>query len=216
MNDLIHEAIALHNLPATLLLALMVGYWLLVLLGFLEEDAEPMDIDGDGAPDSLGHTHGFWLSVGRFLYLGEMPVMVVGSFFAVSLWMLSMLGNWYLNGEPDHRSAWIAVGLLVPNVLLSAVFTRIAAAPFRQLFSAMDKAATEVEAIMGREGIVTSAQVDERYGQVSVTTNAAPLLVNARVAPGETSLLKGSAVRVTAAGPDDAFYYIKPLPSQSS
>lgn len=209
MTELFHEAIALHNLPATLLLALIVGYWLMVLLGVLENDAEPMDIDGDGTPDAVGSTHGFWISVGRFLYLGEMPIMVVGSFFAVSLWMISVLGNYFFNGEPGHRSAWTAVLLLIPNGLISLVATRILSAPFRKLFSALDKAATEVEAILDRVGIVTSAQVDERYGQVSVDTGAAPLLINARVPAGEPPLNKGSAVRVTAAGPDNAFYYIQ-------
>lgn len=216
MTELIQEAIALHNLPATLLLALVVGYWLMVLLGVLENDTEPMDIDGDGTPDAVGSTHGFWISVGRFLYLGEMPIMVVGSFFAVSLWTISVLGNYYWNGEPGHRSAWMALLLLVPNGVVSLVVTRILSAPFRKLFSALDKAATEVEAILDRIGTVTSAQVDERYGQVSVDTGAAPLLINARVAPGEAPLLKGSTVRVTCAGPDDAFYFIENHTSQSS
>ena len=213
MTELVSEAIALHNLPATLLLGLIVGYWLLVLLGVADSDTEPMDLDGDGVADVSSSPNGLWPTCGRFLYLGQVPIMVVVSFMAVSLWMLSMISNYYFNGEPGHRSAGVAVLLLIPNALISLVITRIAATPFRKLFSAMDKGSTEVESVIDREAIVTSAQVDERYGQVAITTGAAPLLVNARTSPGEPPLIKGTAVRIRSAGADHAFYFVEPNPS---
>lgn len=213
MTELVSEAIALHNLPATLLLGLIVGYWLLVLLGVADSDTEPMDLDGDGIPDVSGSPNGLWPTCGRFLYLGQVPLMIVVSFLAVSMWMISMISNYYFNGLPGHRSAGVAVLLLIPNVLVSLVLTRIAAAPFRKLFSAMDKASTEGETVIDREAIVTSAQVDDRYGQVAIVTGAAPLLVNARTAPGDPVLIKGTTVRITSAGADHAFYFVEPTPS---
>jgi hypothetical protein len=213
MSELISEAIALHNLPATLLLALIVGYWLLVLFGIADSDTEPMDLDGDGVADVSSSPNGLWPTCGRFLYLGQVPLMIVVSFMAVSLWVISMISNYYLNGEPGHRSAGVAVLLLIPNALVSLLITRIAATPFRKLFSTMDKGSTEVEAIIDREAIVTTAQVDERYGQVAIATGAAPLLVNARTAPGDPPLLKGTTVRIRSAGPDHAFYFVEPCPS---
>lgn len=211
MFELLTESIALHNLPVTLLLGLVVFYWLLVLLGVMDSDSEPMDLDGDGIADVSGGASGFWPTCGRFLYLGEVPLVVVGSFLAVSLWVLSVLGNYYFNGEPGNRSAWVAVLLLVPNLAVSLVITRIAATPFRQLFSVLDDSATEVESVLGREGLVSSTQVDERYGQVSIGTSAAPLLINARVTQGNGPLPKGTPVRVSAAGPDGAFYFVQPV-----
>lgn len=210
MYELFTESIALHNLPATLLLALVVLYWLMVLLGVADNDAEPMDLNGDGMADGSTGSSGFWPACGRFLHLGQVPLVVVGSFLAVSLWVLSVLGNYYYNGTPGNRSPWVALGLLVPNLLISLVITRIAATPFRKLFNVMDESANEVESVLEREGVVATAQVDERYGQVSIGTGAAPLLINARVAAGELPIVKGTIVQVTAEGPDHSYYFVKP------
>ena len=210
MIELFNEAVALYNLPASLLLVLVMFYWLTVVFGLADSDTEPLDIDGDGIADVGANSHGFWPTCGRFLHLGQVPLMVVGSFFAISLWVLSVLGNYFLNGQPGDRDLWRALLLLAPNFIISLVFTRIAVSPFRKLFNAMDQSATEVEAVLGREAVVTSAQVDERYGQVSVGTGAAPLLINARVAAGEPPIAKGTTVLVTTAGPDHAFYFIQP------
>ncbi len=169
-----------------------------------------MDLDGDGVADVSSSPNGLWPTCGRFLYLGQVPLMVVVSFIAVSVWMISMLSNYYFNGESGHRSAGVAVLLLIPNVLISLVITRIAAAPFRKLFSAMDKPSTEGEAVIDREAIVTSAQVDERYGQVAIATGAAPLLVNARTQHGGPPLIKGTTVRISSSGPEHAFYFVEP------
>ena len=109
--------------------------------------------------------------------------------------------------------ARVSLGVGLVGALISLVITRIAATPFRKLFSAMDKGSTEVESVIDREAIVTSAQVDERYGQVAITTGAAPLLVNARTSPGDPPLIKGTAVRIHSAGADHAFYFVEPNPS---
>jgi len=213
MIELFIESIALYNLPVTLLLGLVVFYWLLVLVGVADSETEPMDVDGDGIADVSGSSSGFWPTCGRFLHLGQVPLSVVGSFLALSLWMFSVLGNYFFNGEPGHRSLWMALLLLLPNLALSLIVTRIVTSPFRRFFNMMEESATEVEAVLDREGEVTSRQVDERYGQVSVHTGAAPLLVNARVEAGALPIPKGAAVRVIGAGPDHAFYYIQPVVS---
>lgn len=210
MIELIAESIALYNLPLTLLLGLVLFYWFLVLVGIADSETEPMDLNGDGIADVSGSSSGFWPTCGRFLHLGQVPLVVVASFLVLSLWLFALLGNYFFNGEPGDRSLLRAALLLFPNLAVSLVVTRIVAAPFRKLFSMMEESATEVEEVLQRQGVVASRQVDERYGQVEVGTAAVPLLVNARVAPGEPAIDKGALVLIVSAAPDHSFYYVQP------
>jgi hypothetical protein len=56
-------------------------------------------------------------------------------------------------------------------------------------------------------------EADERYGQLEIAANGAPLLINVRTQPGALSLPKGTPAQVTTAGPENAFYFIESLKS---
>lgn len=231
MNEVLQEAIALHNLPATVLLGLVLGYWLLVMLGALDSDVDTVDIGGHGdvhvdaevhadvhaGADAHGAAHGegtlgaLFLRAGRFLHLGQVPFMVVLSILAIFIWFFSITGNYYLNGTSGHRSHLLALLLLVPNVFLSALLTRVAVSPFRRLFEAMQKTEAESETVVGREGRVVSSRVDASYGQVEIQTHAAPLLINARTGAGQAALLKGTSVLVFAYAENQAVYLVRPV-----
>lgn len=213
MKELFHEAIAPHNLPATVLLGLVIGYWLLVIIGALDSDSDAIDIDfdGDGIPDFSPEAHGLWASCGRFLHLGQVPFMIVLSFFSVSFWLLSLIGNYCLNGEADHRSLAVACGLAVPNFFVSMLVTRVVGTPIRKVFEAMERSSTDAEQVLAREGVVTSSCVDERHGQVEVQTKGAPLLIHARVPAGSRAIAKGEHVIIYEAVPEHAMFLVRPL-----
>lgn len=213
MLDFIRESLSLHNLPASLLLGMVVIYWLLVILGFLDND---FDVDADVQHGGHGHAgagfgnSGWWSRRGRWLNFGEVPLSIIGSFVAIFLWVLSMLSNYYFNGSPGHRSLTMAVVLLAPNAVASVLLARVAVLPFQRIFQAMQRESTEAETVTGRMGRVVSAQVDGRYGQVEVVTKGAPLLVNARVEAGAEALPKGSAVVIGQGNDEGSFYFVRP------
>lgn len=224
MPEILREAIAIHNLPVTVFLGVILLYWLFVMVGFLEADMDGMDLHaGDVHAGDLHHdVHvgasegGFWVGCGRFLHLGEVPLMIMMSFLALFMWVISVLANYYLNGSPGDRSPGLALVLLVPNFLVSLLLTRVAVSPLRKVFAAMHKTETEAEKVIGREGRVISAQVDDRYGQVEIITKSAPLLVNARTAPHGSPIAKGTQVIVFSAAEDHSFYLVKPLSETSA
>ena len=80
-------------------------------------------------------------------------------------------------------------------------------------FKAMADADTEAEEVIGRTGTVVSMEADERYGQLEIAANGAPLLINVRTQPGAPALPKGTQAKVTTAGPGNAFYFIESLKS---
>lgn len=218
--EFLREALSSHNLPATVLLGLVVLYWLLVIVGAVDMDLE-VDADAGDAGDmgshhvSTGGTVGAGVGgggrVGRHKWLdfSGVPLNISGSILAIFFWLGSLWGNYYLNGTSGNRSVGMAILLLFPNGIVSLLLTRVAIIPLQKLFRKMQEFSTEVEVVVGREGRVVSAKVDERYGQVEVPTKSVPLLINARVSPGEEVLEKGTQVLIHAAIEDGHYYLVK-------
>ncbi len=213
MPELLQEAIGIHNLPVTVLLGIMLVYWLLVILGAADADLDAPDLDSEASHGS--DNAGLWHSFHRLLHLGEVPLMIVLSVLALFMWIFSVTANYIFNGAPGDRSATIALLYLVPNFFVSLLLTRIVLSPLSGLIRKMQTTETEGEEIIGREAVVISTEVTDQYGQIEISTKGAPLTVNARVAEGRPSIRKGLEVLVFEAGPDDAYYYIRPLQPNS-
>ncbi|WP_395753077.1 hypothetical protein [Prosthecobacter sp.] len=217
MSELFHAAIQPHQLLLSFLLALVVFYWLLVLLGALDFESDlPDDFGGDGdahgsADASHAHGHGVntggaFLSAGRFLGFSQVPLVVWLSFMVVFLWLGSLaLNEWYNPQSGVGRAAL----LLLPNLLSSLIMTKLVTLPVGKLFKAMSDADTEAEEVIGRIGVVSSTEADASYGQLEIPTANVPLLINVRTQPGAAVLKRGDSAKVTAAGPDNIFYLIE-------
>ncbi|MFC5458044.1 hypothetical protein [Prosthecobacter fluviatilis] len=218
MIELFQAAILPHQLLLSLLLALVICYWLLVLMGALDFEADlPDDIglDADapsGADSSHGHglnTGGAWLATGRFFGFSQVPLVVWLSFLVLFMWLGSLaLNEWYNQAGSVQQAAL----LLLPNLLGSLILTKIVTLPVAKLFKAMGDADSEAEEVMGRVGVVVSTEADASYGQLEITTANVPLLINVRTRPDAAPLKRGTPAKVIAAGPDHLFYLIESAP----
>ncbi len=87
MLNVLTESIALYNLPFTVLLGIILVFWVFVILGFF--DVEMLDFDpGD---------------MGEFLNFGKVPFSVWLSCFSIQAWFYSMIINHTLNSVfPVH------------------------------------------------------------------------------------------------------------------
>lgn len=205
MFELLKASISQHQILLTIILGMVVCYWLMVILGLLDMETDVADA-GDIDLHSGHGAGGIWMSTGRFLGFAKVPLVVWLSFMSLFMWFFSLVLNEYWN--PD-AAASRAVLLLVPNFVASGIVTKIVTIPIARLFAAMADADKEGEEILGRTGVVISMEVDETYGQIEIAGAGAPLLINVRCQPGAAALKKGTAVRITAAGPDEKFYYIE-------
>jgi hypothetical protein len=204
--ELFQAAIAPHQVLLTLLLALVVCYWLLVILGAMDFETDLPDDLGDGDIDQ-GHglnTGGAWLTAGRFFGFSQVPIVVWLSFLILFMWFFSLVLNQKWNPTTSTLQAFI---LLLPNLAISTIATKLVTIPVAKLFKAMADADTEAEEVVGRTGTICSIEADETYGQLEITANGAPLLINVRTRSG--SFPKGNQAQITAAGPDNAFYFIE-------
>ncbi len=217
MFELFQAAISPHQVLLSLLLVLVVLYWLLVILGALDFETDMPDDLGDGGDGGDGHSHhvhgvntgGAWLTAGRFFGFSQVPIVVWLSFMVVFIWFASLVLNQKFNPAASTLQAFV---LLLPNLVASLIATKLVTIPVAKLFKAMADADTEAEEVIGRTGTICSMEADETYGQLEITTTGVPVLVNVRTREG--SFPKGTQAQITAAGPDSAFYFIETTKSE--
>ena len=217
MIELIQASTTAHQLPLTALLALVVLYWLLIISGLLDFETDvggdvggDLDFDADTHHGHSASTGGIFVTAGRFFGFANVPIVVWGSFLALFMWFGSLVLNHLYNPAGVPSTALL---LLLPNLALSALATKLTTIPIAKLFKAMADADTEAETVIGRTGTVVSVDVDERGGQLQIAGLGAPLLINVRTRPGEGAFKKGEEAKVIAASADNNYFYIESIPS---
>ena len=201
MTELLHAALNWPTLPATVLVAICVLYWLFVIIGVLDFDLLDFDLDfevGGHGPSLLDF--GF---IGlKFLNLGEVPVMVWMSIFSLSMWMLSI----NFDAGVEIQSAMDYLPLFLRNLGISLVVTKLITQPFKGYFQFTPP--NQIETLLGKSCYVTSSSVTEKFGQAELETEGAPLKLHIR-AEDET-IQKGDLVRLTDYNQEtQAFYVVK-------
>jgi hypothetical protein len=203
------------NLPWTLLLGVLLLYWAGVIFGALDislfDVDAGVDIDVDAGADAHADTaaggHGGWmLGFFKFLNIGELPVMIVLSFFVLSVWSISVAVNYYLN--PVDSLLWGAA-LLVPNVLVSLLVARFLGLPFRALFRKLETDKEQQAKVVGQTCIIKTSQVTSKFGQAEIATDGAPITLNVW-AREEEHLVKGDQALIVDYDRDrDAYKVVK-------
>lgn len=199
-------------MPASVLLCAAMFYWCLVILAGLDLDILDFDLDLDAEPD-FESMLGMGFVVLRFLNIGRVPVMLWGSIFAVTFWLVSMLLDRYLDQglfeEPEHRWAWFyVVQFTVRNLAFAVILTKLFTHPLRDKFEPDEP--NQARDLIGTPCIILTSEVTERHGQAEYKTGAAPLLLNVRVADANGPLLrKGDTAMIIDFDPGKNIYLVK-------
>lgn len=172
-------------------------------------DAMDLDLDVDGGVDVDGgidgDVHGgFFHSFAEFMYLADVPIVIVGSFFTLFFWLGTILSNHYLNEE---FSVIVMVMWLIPNMVISLVLTKFAIMPFSSMFKNYDKTEDKREGMIGMLGIVKTSEVTEKFGQVEIAQDGPPLTINARTQSGR--LGRGDAARILSYNENTDTYLVE-------
>lgn len=228
MLEIWSAAISPVNLPLTVLLGVILLFWVTVIAGALDADIfhidmdvdADMDVDVDVHADIDAHVdvhtdahaevgaHGLGYSVLHFFNVGEVPVMVLISFLVLSMWMISMAANQTLH----NHNFFISAALWVPNFIVSAFVAKIASTPFRFIFKALGKdAGTDHRDLTGMTCKVLSPKVTaEKIGQGNVATKGSPYTLNIIATKGET-LKKGDEAVILEEDLEKNLYTVKKL-----
>lgn len=192
MKELWEQAILSYNLPLTVLLGLVLLFWVVSLLGVGGDVDGDVDLDVDGDPgEAGGSVFGFIL---KFVNAQDVPVMLVLSLLAVFMWFISVVSNYYLN---EGQSSTLAGLLFVGNFFLSVLAVKYTTQPLRKFFRIMKDDKEHTEPLIGSTGHVKSRTLDQDFGQCEVIRpKGAPALLNCRLAEGENPLSRGDAILV--------------------
>ncbi|WP_309385761.1 hypothetical protein [Cerasicoccus frondis] len=193
LQQLYDEALRWYNLPFTILMGLVLIYWAFQIIGGLfgavfDFDFD-FDADGEIDPSEVG-------LMGRFSYAlsdGEAPFMWSLSFFIALMWGTMMLLNHFFNPV----SVWgigiaIMAGSMAIALYITRIFMRFCARLFRNLFGVTP----QNETFIGAVGIVLTAEVTEKYGQLEIDHNGVPCRFNVVLDDGAEILTRGDHAKI--------------------
>ncbi len=192
MGEFLIEITNSANILATSLLGLVALYWLFVIFGAVGIDAFDVDADMDGDAD-LHLAEGFLGTMFAFFHIGQVPLMLILSFFSLFFWISTVCTNHYLNPEFDllTTAMW-----LFPCGTVSLLLTKICVAPIARVFRSVDRQFDRND-LIGQTAVVHTLKLDQTYGEIEINIDGPLMVLNARNESGQT-LQKGNVVMIVA------------------
>lgn len=203
--ELLDAAFSPVNLLPTLLLAIVLVYWVFVMVGVLDIHFGDFHLDLHADADVDGLDVSFLNNVLAFFNLGHIPLMVFLSFLVLPMWIMSILANYYTG----NSMLWLSFVFLVPNFIVSLFVAKILTTPFVKVFSALSKENDIDEIVIGKMCTVLIAASEDKTGQASIKTDGAPLMLNIRTTAGKM-LEKGKSGLVIDYNSDKNIYTVEP------
>ncbi len=203
MLEIFKSAITGVNIIPTVLLGLIILYWITVIIGAIDIDLFDIDLDLD-IPEGEVITnpfHGFL----AFLNVGDIPFMLVLSIFSLCLWTISMI----IGVFPIVSEGFVNTILIIPNIIVSLFITKAVTHPLKGLFKGIMK---DVESDIKIEGQLCTLVCDVNYGrlgQAEIERLGSSILINVKVDDEEEALLKGDKAIVVKKVDDRSYYIIK-------
>lgn len=209
MMELIQAAFLSVNLVFTLLLILMVLYWVTVILGVMDvelfnidvPDSVDADVDGGGL-DVDGS--GILRSISHFFYIGEIPIMLILSIAILCMWAMVVMGNHFFN---PVNSMLAAVPVYAGSFIASLFVCKVTAMPIKKIYDMFNKDCNAPRKVIGRLCTVITSTVSEKLGQVEVKTKGAPIILNV-VSEGGHIFHKGDEALVVSQDKERGIYKI--------
>lgn len=209
MGDFFAAAVGYPTAIYTTLLAVVLVYWLLAIVGIVDFESGGLDLDldthADGDIDDIGVIASYAVALG----LNGVPFSVVVSLLVLIGWMLSCLaGMWLLPLVPTLVLKILAgTAVLLGSLAVAIPITARIIRPMRGLF--VTHTAVSNAALVGQICRVLTRSVDERFGRAQIERRGASL--NIRVwARTPNALTKGSAARIVEYDEAGARYLIEP------
>ncbi len=185
MSDMMATLSSFPTALWSVLLGVVLVYWLASLLGMVD-DWDISDFQHvDGHTEGMGDLAGKLMALG----LGGVPFSLVLSIYALFGWLFSALIQQYLLWLPGWIHYVVGVGILLLSGILALPCTALLLRPLRGLF-VIHGAARKAD-LVGQLCKISTMTVDEQFGRAEVRGSGAPF--NIRVAASSpNALIKGS------------------------
>jgi len=193
------------NLPLTVLMGLVLLYWLISMASGVDLDQDldldlDADLDGDLPAEGLGSA----LGVLSFFNIGLIPLSILFSIFVFALWLTAML----VTGLLPERMADLGYLIYLPNLVWSAFATKLVTSPIARGLRKMKHEERFKRSVEAKIGFLLSDNDGERLSQCEIPTDGAPYRVTVKARAG-TFLAKGTRVLVIERAETGNFYYVE-------
>jgi hypothetical protein len=189
MGDFVDAALSFPAVLFTVLLAIVVVYWLLVLIGTLDVEMGDLDL-GDG------------------IGLGGVPVTVTVSALATVAWFVSLVGTVLIDGFSTLPKVLAGIGVLVIALVAGLFVARLVAVPLRRLYVTGGEASRND--FVGRECVIRTGRVTDDFGQAEVTAaDGSSAIIQVRQT-GEHALANGHRALIFDYDNDGEFFWVAP------
>ena len=207
MSQLMQVASQFPTIIYSILLGVVVIYWLIGLLGIIDLDFGG-DIDVDIDTDiSVGGMTGLFLTLG----FSEVPFTLVISILTLICWLLSFYAQFYLLTTLADGWLYYLLGTVCTLVVffVSIPITALIVRPFRGMFQSVEAASSTH--FVGKEAIIATSTVNEKFGQARLFNDGAEILVDVRCGSEHSQALSlGSKVVVIEYHPENHTYIVAP------
>jgi hypothetical protein len=184
MSGFVTAALAFPAVLFSFLLIVVIGYWVLALVGVLDVE------DGD---------------IGFF---GGVPLPISLSLLVAFGWFLSLVGTVLIDGVGTPLRVGLGFGVLVAALGGGALGTRLVVVPLRRAFAGVVPSRQD---FVGRVAVVRTSIVTEDFGQAEVAAaDGASAIISIRLA-GEGNLGLGSRVVIYDYDSAGEFFWVSPL-----
>ncbi|MDR2917968.1 MAG: DUF1449 family protein [Tannerella sp.] len=201
MADLLYNL--MHPLPnavMTVIMAIIVVYWLLTLLfgiglddldlGFdfdIDIDAPEVDIDAD--VDAVDPEHevapdkspGIFMKFLSFVNVGHVPFMLVFSTFNLIIWLGTLITTRLLNITSWGLSSLL---ILIPIGIIGIFLTKYATKPMVKFFKEIGYQGEEAIDFLGRSGKMLSTIKDGKIGTAEFIIDNNPIKLSVKSLDG--------------------------------
>ncbi|MGW7464972.1 hypothetical protein ACWGJT_09730 [Streptomyces xantholiticus] len=193
MAEFLNAIAAFPTVVFTAALVVVIGFWLLVLLGAADHDGFDADVDTDA------------------LSLGGVPVSVSASLLMALSWFFSVTGSVLLarTGWPDGLLHLLGAVLLFASLFGSWRLTRALVLPLAKLFP--DEPGPSRHDFVGLTCTIRTGRVDAEFGQAEVAArDGSTAVVQVRQNDGARLELGGTGLLYAY---DDAgdFFWVAPF-----
>lgn len=189
MGEFVDAALSFPAVVFTVLLAVVVLYWLLVLIGTLDVEIGDLDL-GDG------------------IGLGGVPVTISVSVLIVVAWFLALAGTVSIQDLGALPHTLLAVALLVIATVGGLVAARFVALPLRRMYITGGMASRSD--FVGRECVIRTGTVTGEFGQAEVTAaDGSSAIIQVRQT-GEHALAHGTRALIFDYDIAGEFFWVAP------
>lgn len=203
MADFLNIVSSFPTVVFTVLLGVILLYWLLAILGAVDIDVLDMDLDVDTDISNVGGLTGLLSTLG----LSGPPVTVTLSVLTILSWLFSYFSSAYLLVLVpwDMFREFIGAGLLVGCFIVSIPVTAQVIKPLKGLF--VVHSAKSKSHFIGATCKITTLEVSETFGQAEIDDGQARIIVSVR-ANTPNALTKGDKAKVTSYDKEKGTYEV--------